>query len=173
MQGERYFIKSSELEYTLGEGELSNEVVVESFSEDAPAVSYLDLHFDGEIRFPIEIFSSDLTPLQALVKYSRDEKGLSNSEISSITGRSVRTIWLTYRAAKKKKLPRVMKSELLLPASFFRDDGLSIFEALVSSLRRLDYTYAQIARLLSKDQRTVWTVYSRAVKKKSGEKDDS
>ena len=65
-----------------------------------------------------------------------------------------------------------MKKELIydvsLSSSIFRDRKLSILEVLVEYLKdKKELSYHEIAVLLNRDDRTIWTVYSR-VKKKRG-----
>jgi hypothetical protein len=166
-----FFVNTKELEYVADHDSLYNSLIVETHLEDVPSVSYLGLYNEGEILLPIEIFASDLAPLQAIVKYAKEIKKLSNSIISGLIGRDSRTIWLTYRAVKKKALILSDKSALLIPVSMFKDEKLSVLEVLVSFLRKNGLSYVAISRLLAKDQRTIWTVDSRA-KKKMQEKNE-
>ncbi len=58
-----------------------------------------------------------------------------------------------------------------IPSFIFRDRNLAALESVVIYLKDSQgLTYAQIARLLNRDQRTVWTTYSRAKKKLEGKK---
>jgi hypothetical protein len=46
---------------------------------------------------------------------------------------------------------------------------MSIFESLVGYMKdSLELSYHKIALLLNRDDRTIWTVYQRAKKKKEG-----
>ena len=45
------------------------------------------------------------------------------------------------------------------------DKKLTMLESIISYLREKEIRYSEIARLLNRDQRNVWTIYSRAVKK--------
>ena len=59
-----------------------------------------------------------------------------------------------------------------IPSEIFRNRDLAVLESLVKYLREsLGLSYAEIASLLNRDDRTIWTVYSRA-KKKSLDVDD-
>ena len=54
-----------------------------------------------------------------------------------------------------------------IPSFVFRDRTLAALEATVVYLKETQgLTYAQIGRLLNRDQRTVWTSYQRAVRKR-------
>lgn len=58
--------------------------------------------------------------------------------------------------------------EVSLSSSIFRDRMLSVLEVLVEYLKdKKELSYHEIAVLLNRDDRTIWTVYSR-VKKKRG-----
>ena len=60
----------------------------------------------------------------------------------------------------------VEKSSLAIPTSIFKNRELSALEAITVHLRdKKGLTYAQIARLLNRDDRTIWTAYQRAKKK--------
>lgn len=63
------------------------------------------------------------------------------------------------------------KSSLAIPTSIFKNRKLSVLEAIVVHLKeKKKMTYAQIARLLSRDDRTVWTAYQRSLKKRGKQK---
>jgi DNA-directed RNA polymerase specialized sigma24 family protein len=56
-----------------------------------------------------------------------------------------------------------------IPSFVFRDRNLAALEAVVVYLKDSQgMTFAQIARLLSRDDRTIWTTYTRAKKKLGG-----
>lgn len=53
-----------------------------------------------------------------------------------------------------------------IPSFILKDRNLAALEAIVVYLKdSLGYNYAQIARLLNRDDRTIWTTYQRAKKK--------
>jgi hypothetical protein len=59
---------------------------------------------------------------------------------------------------------------LTIPASIFRDRELSVLEAITEYLKdRRNLRYSEIAQLLNRDDRTIWTAYRRS-KEKRGEK---
>lgn len=58
-----------------------------------------------------------------------------------------------------------------IPSFILRDRNLAALEAVVVYMKdSLGYNYAQIARMLNRDDRTIWTTYSRAKKKLGGAK---
>ena len=60
---------------------------------------------------------------------------------------------------------------LNVPTFIFKNRDLAALEAIVIYLRDTHgYNYAQIAKLLNRDDRTIWTTYQRAKKKLQGHK---
>ena len=120
---------------------------------------------------PISIFdNNELSCLETIVKYLKEEFKLRFHEIALLLNRNDRTIWTTYKIAckkRKEKLP-VKESELVIPASIFTDRKFSVLESIVAYLKdSFGMRYSQIATLLNRDERNIWTIYSRAMKKKN------
>ncbi len=64
----------------------------------------------------------------------------------------------------RKKLPDTIPTAI--PVEVLRDRELSVMEAIVCYLKEdQGLTYSQIATMLNRDDRTVWTMYHRATKK--------
>jgi hypothetical protein len=62
---------------------------------------------------------------------------------------------------------------VLIPSSVFKDRSLKVLEVLVEFLKeKKNLTYHEIGVLLNRDERTIWTVYSRAKKKRANPKKD-
>ena len=116
------------------------------------------------IPIPISIFKNN-SPLESLVKYLKDNIGLSLNEIASLSNRDQRTIWLTYNNATKKITELDISSKITIPLEFFSERGLSILENLVSYLVDQNYSIAKISSLLNRDYKTIWTIYNRFKKK--------
>ncbi|MEK6879693.1 MAG: hypothetical protein AABY22_08810, partial [Nanoarchaeota archaeon] len=58
------------------------------------------------------------------------------------------------------------KSDFFIPASIFSNLKLSVLESIVKYLKEtLNLTYHNIAVLLKRDERNIWTIYNRAIKK--------
>jgi DNA-directed RNA polymerase specialized sigma24 family protein len=56
---------------------------------------------------------------------------------------------------------------LKIPLRVLRDRTLAVLEAIVEYLKEEKHLkYVEIAKLLNRDQRTIWTVYNRAKKKR-------
>jgi len=58
------------------------------------------------------------------------------------------------------------KKEVLIPSSILSNRKISVLEAISVYLKdKKNLTYHEIALLLNRDDRTIWTCYNRAVKK--------
>ena len=116
---------------------------------------------------PISIFNSSLGALESIVKYLKEDKNLSNKNISLLLNRDQRTIWATYNKAKNKHTQKLdTSSKLKIPLSIFTSRKLSILESLVLYLKtELSLPLHEIAESLCRDDSTIWTVFSRAKKK--------
>ncbi len=123
---------------------------------------------EEELFFPITILNKKLTVLESVVKYLKEERGVSLGKISALLGRDERNIWHVYNRTKKKYPKRFVVKEtgFWIPVDIFSNTKLSALEAIVSYLKEeFSLSYHEIALLLKRDDRTVWTVYQRARKK--------
>lgn len=123
-----------------------------------------------EIKIPVKIFDNKfLSCLEAIVKYLKENLKLRFVKIALLLNRNSRTIWTTYQKVKKK-MPMPFSSlfsKINIPISNFSDRNFSTLESLVGYLKNLNLTNHEIAIMLQRDDRTIWTIYDR-VKKKSG-----
>lgn len=123
-----------------------------------------------EILIPVSIFEvKNLSALEVICKYLKEELELSYSKIALLLNRNSRTIWTTYKnsARKKKEKLSVKESKFFIPISIFKNRKLSVLEALVSYLKdKFNLRYSEISILLNRDERNIWTVYNRYKKKK-------
>lgn len=73
------------------------------------------------------------------------------------------------KISSRKTSKKVSKiGELLLPTSIFLDRSLSVLETISEYLKeKKNLTYHEIAVLLNRDDRTIWTCYHRAKTKRS------
>jgi len=124
------------------------------------------------VKVPCCIFKErSLGILEALTKYLKEELGLGYNEIASLLNRDNRVIWRTYNNARKKLKKKLAadKKTIWIPVSIFTDRKLGLLESLTKYLKEnIEMTNHQIACALNRDNRTIWTSYSRA-KKKSNE----
>ena len=114
---------------------------------------------------PISVFKNDLGPLEAVVKFLKENKALTITQIAARLNRSSKTIWTTYNNVKDKKI-KIGVSRFFIPVSFLSKKKLSILESIASYLKNVEsLTFHQIAELTNRDDRTIWTCHHRAVLK--------
>ncbi|MFH1399347.1 MAG: hypothetical protein ABIG95_04525 [Candidatus Woesearchaeota archaeon] len=117
----------------------------------------------------VSIFNNaELSILEAVCKYLKEQRGLRYSKIGVLLNRDQRTIWVTYHNAvrKREKPLEVGDSECKIPLVIFKDRKLSVLECLVAFLKeKYGLRYSEIARLIKRDERNIWGVYHRAKKK--------
>jgi hypothetical protein len=147
--------------------DMSKEDVIDLFLE----IMHKETESDSEVKIPLSLFScTDLSALELICTYLKEEEELKNKEIAQILSRSQQVIWTTYSNARKKcrKKLSISYSDNDIPLSFFQEHAqeYSILESIVVFLkekRRL--RYRDIGKLLYRNERTIWTVYSRAKKR--------
>lgn len=122
-------------------------------------------HSADTLHVPVDIFSTELSPAEALVKYLKENKQLRYADIGRLLNRDQRGIWCTYNNAKTKQ-PEAQTSiaTMTVPVSLFSSRAKSILEHLVLHLKET-HTLAQIAKMLNKSPSTIATTHSRARKK--------
>ena len=113
---------------------------------------------------PISIFR-DNSPLEALVKYLKENLNLSLNEIASLINRDPRTIWITYNNSKKSIKKLDINSKITIPLNYFAERQLSILENLVDFLVDQGYSLVKISALLNRNYKTTWTIYKRVKEK--------
>ncbi len=121
-----------------------------------------------DIYIPISIFNEELTPLESIVKYLKENCGMKYCEIGRVLGRDQRNIWGTYNRAAKKYSGeiRLRPIEFLIPVEHIKQSHLSVFECVVLFLKtNYELSLNDISKLMGKDNRTIWTIYHRAIEK--------
>lgn len=67
---------------------------------------------------------------------------------------------------------KISIKSITIPSSIFRDRELSVLEAIVEYFKeKKQKKYSEIARLLNRDDRTIWTAYQRAREKRKPKKE--
>ncbi len=119
---------------------------------------------------PLSAFKlSRLSSLEIIVKYLRENLQLSFRHISLLTGRNGVALAVTYRNARIKHPAKFSAGSSVydIPVSILKNRRLSVLENIVLFLKvSFSLTYHQIAVLLNRDDRTIWTVYQRAIRKR-------
>ncbi len=123
------------------------------------------------IAIPQSIFKDrTIAVLEALTEYLKDSLKMTYHEIALLTNRDDRTIWTAYNRAKQKRKIKPMPREravLTIPSTIFRDRKLSVLEVITEYLKdKKQLNYHEIADMLNRDDRTIWTVYNRVRKKR-------
>jgi len=121
------------------------------------------------MEIPTSIFRNDkLSCLESIVKHMKEDKGLKIIKIANLLNRNNKTIWTTYGKAKKKMKERLdVCSEKTIPVSIFRARLLSVLESITEYLKEdKGMKFSEIAAMLNRDNRTIWTVYKRAAEKR-------
>lgn len=138
------------------------------------AISSREKEFGLDILLPSSIFlERRLSFLESIVVYLKEVRKLTYSEIATRTNRDERNIWTLYnRAAKKLGTAdfsvRTDVPFIFIPLSVVRDRSLSIMESVVYHLKQTtSLRNSEIALLLGRSSKTIWTVYNRARKKKN------
>lgn len=126
------------------------------------------------ISIPASIFNNSLSPLENVVLYLNVSINLNQTRIAETLNRDHTTIWTTLENAMKKIkrtkykefVDGLDKDKLLIPVSIFANRKLSILESISIYIKdKFNMSYHEIALLLGKNDRTVWTVVNRARKK--------
>jgi len=121
---------------------------------------------------PVTLFANEeLSALELITKYLKENRGLTFHAIALLLKRDDRTIWATYSRAGKKYsgVLAPAPSEFFVPAQYVADRSVAVLESIVAYLHDVrKLRLSEIARLLHRDQSTVWTVYKRALAKKGG-----
>ena len=120
-----------------------------------------------ELNIPSTIFTNKLGTLETISKYMKENLGMSYHEIADKLERDERTIWTAYHKAiqKQHQMIEAKETRVFLPVSIFENRELTILESIIVYLRKKEMKYSEIAKLLDRDQRNIWTIYSKAIKK--------
>ncbi len=147
---------------------LSKEELLAIIQKHLPELPELAIPLREEI--PISVFNNkELSSLETICKYLKENLTLSYHEIAVLLNRNDRTIWTTYNNARRKLEARfvVIKSEIIIPISIFKGRKLSVLESIAVYLKdNCSLSFHQIAVLLNRNDRTIWTVYNRGKNKK-------
>ena len=123
------------------------------------------------INIPLSIYSnSQISALEVSVRYLKEIHNLKYSQIGRLLNRNERTIWSTYSNALKKYSGKLdLNSKDVLPIQVIASREFSILESITGYLKEdKSLKYSEIAKLLSLNQRTIWTCYNRLQKKRGG-----
>lgn len=141
------------------------ELVIEIKRDMFGAVSKKDY---SNLEIPSFIFNDKLGSLESIVKYLKENLNIKVIRIASLLNRNDKTIWSTYNHSKKKHPEIFSEQESIvnIPISIFGSRKLSVLESIVYYIKEnYDMNFHEIALILKRDDRTIWTVYQKAKKK--------
>lgn len=118
---------------------------------------------------PANIFNKRLSPLETVAKFLKENLALSFKDAAVLLNRNQKTVWQAYKNGSKKFTAKFQEdySKYNVPISSLKDRRYSILESVVSYLKEnYALNYHQIAVMLNRDQRTIWTVYNRLKNKR-------
>lgn len=120
----------------------------------------------NKICIPFSIFNDRLGSLESIVKYLRENIGLSFKEISFLTNRKIQPIRTTYlRAGQKYSQKFYIREDKTIPLSIIQNRKFSVLENLVLYLLKRNYSPSKISFILRRDYQTIWTIKNRIIKK--------
>lgn len=125
---------------------------------------------ETQVVIPCSIFTKELTILQTVCKYLRENLKIRNRDVGLMLNRDDTIIWATYRKARQKVPEKFTVGDLqvVVPVRILSNRQFSAFENIVMYLKEQHgMKYVEIASLLKRDERTIWTVYKRAMVKRN------
>jgi hypothetical protein len=122
-----------------------------------------------ELTIPVSIFDNDkLSSFEAVVKYLHENASMRFVDIARETNRDPRAIFTSYKFAQKKMSMKfsLRATKYKMPLAVLSDRRLSVLENIASYLKKNhSLSCHEIALLLRRDDRTIWTVCKRAERK--------
>jgi hypothetical protein len=122
------------------------------------------------ISVPIPIFRyRELTHLGSLIKYLKESEHLSCQQLAAMLQRNQKSVSRIYRkSCQRMSFPFALsEDDLRVPISVFADRSLSTLESLTTYLKDSEkLRFSEIAKIINRDQRTIWTSYQRARQKR-------
>ncbi len=122
----------------------------------------------NQVLIPTNIFINELSSLETVCKYLKENKNLKNIDIASLVGRDSKSVWQAYNSSKKKHSRKFVekKFDYTFPVIILQNRNLSVLENIVYYLKQnYNLSYHDIAVLLKRDERTIWTVWNNILKK--------
>lgn len=126
---------------------------------------------EPSVDIPACIFREGLSGLRAVTKFLHEEKNMGFSEIGRLILRDPRTIQAEYADCKGYKSFQkkdIASENIFISSAALRKRKFSVLEILAVELRDKGFSLSEIADLLGKSPKTIWTVLNRAKKKGVG-----
>lgn len=118
----------------------------------------------SEYALPVSVFKHGLSGLETVCVFLKDVEGLRFSEIGKVLNRSPVTTRLSYRNGRKKYKGKldVSEKDVRVPVEMFKNRKRSVLTHVVAYLKDVEkMSYKEIAKLMKRDYKTVWTAYKR------------
>lgn len=151
--------KEDLIRYILQKDEISEKELIEKLKK------HLEIKSEVSENIPITIFTTVFSPLESLTKFLKENKGKKLVEISRITGRCSAALSVAYKNTVNKKL-EIKETRYFIPLNEFeKNKDLSVLEVVVNYLENQNLGHSEIAEILKRDVRTIWTLNHRAIQK--------
>lgn len=113
------------------------------------------------ILVPSSIFSRRLSVFETVVRYLRDNLGFGNKRIAELLDKSDKSIWQAYNNSLRKFDGKLkVEVSFFIPISKFKNK--SVLYSVIEYLKEnCGLNYREIAAMLQRNDRTIWTVYNR------------
>jgi len=121
-----------------------------------------------EIHLPLSIFSPSISCLETICKYLKEELDISFKEMAKLLNRKSITLRTSFNNANKKHPKKFtnINFNLNIPISLLGNRKYTTFEIIIRYLKeKKQISLKNIADLLHRNYKTIWTTYSRARKK--------
>ena len=117
---------------------------------------------------PISAFNAELSCLEIVIKYLKEEDKKTSKEISALLNRKLSTVYTTYNNSKlkyKKKLD-LSDNSVSIPTYIFQNRKFSVLESVAAFLKDNEsLSLKEISLHLNRNYNTIKTVYARYKKK--------
>ncbi len=121
-----------------------------------------------EATIPLSVFNEKLGSLESIVKYLRENKGMSLKQISILTQKKIQPIRTTYNRSKKKHPGKLsLQKGKQFPVHILQNSTHSVLENIVSYLLDENYTLQEISLVLQRGYKTIWTIKDRLQRRKA------
>jgi hypothetical protein len=116
---------------------------------------------------PVDLLSNrNFSIFELIIRYLHEVRKLSLREIASLLNRDRKVVEDKYYNSRIFPLD-YPESDISIPAYLFRDRSLSFLEHITEYLKDVKrLRHSEIAQLLNRDTKTVWTIYMRAKQKR-------
>ena len=107
--------------------------------------------------------------MEAITRYLRDDKNKKVNEIAKLLHKQPSSISEAYKNSKPKPF-KIDETDIMMPLSEFeKNPSLSVLETVVLFLKKKNLRFTEIAEIIQRDSRTIWTIHARAKKKMTPE----